>query len=971
MTLAQMQARFFEVKGKLAVGQITEQEFKHALEQLRFQDRHGRWWMIGAQSGRWYYYNGARWMLGEPPDPGAPGLDGGETYPSIPPTTSRAAPYAAPQASDANANDSQTISAPYSYAPTPVTPSPQPAAYSYTQTQAPPPQQPASYSHAATSATPQQPASYSHAPTPSAPPAQPAPRSSGNGYRPRYVAPDPVPAAVANDGRQSPYSYAQPTPVTQNYARAATAQFAPQYAAQTAPPNAAARPSLGESLHQELGKVRMPHVQVPHVQRPNLHAPHLHVPPQFVPHAPGAIRKYQPPFILAGAVLIGFALVALLWLAVDNFVPGKPISSIFARGLGQPNARPSVNRQSPPVAGGQNVENLLRVGDEYATKSQYEIAVTQYQAAAKQSPNKADVYWHWARALALTGRIGEAIVQAEKATRLDPTSANAFAELARAYAWAGENGEAIGAGEKAISLDSENATAQAFLAEAYLRAGRNGEAQQTIDKALELDDLNPETHRVAGWVSILSGRKDDGVSEWNRVIELAPDIFLYHYEFGLIYINHLNDPEMAIPAFQRAIDLYPSYIPSYVALGRAYLSSNQPAPGILQFQRALTLDPNSTDAFVGLGQAFQAQQKCPQAIPYFQKALDLNKQLALASKGLEDCGALTKGSAPQIAPTAVAIVPLATAIAQATVAPAASNPSQTKATPIAGPAAVNPKGKGRIYFPVYDGQYRVFSANPDGSDRRLVVELASSPMVNGSRMLFYSWESNQRGIHRIGTNGADDTYISLRAEDTLPAWSPDGAKYAYSTRAGQGGDINKRAYTIRVASVGSRPRNDPAPLIEQAQYPAWGPTGQIVYRDCGFPDDQCGLAIVNADGSGKKNLTNINSTAPTWSPDGMRIIFMSNAAGNWDLYAISANGGSPERLTDDLGNDGLPTYAPDGSKIAFVSRREGKWSVWQIDPDGENEVKLFDLDGDIAGPVPGNSPAQPGQSWLEQRISWR
>ncbi|MDL1897970.1 hypothetical protein FBQ82_17070, partial [Anaerolineae bacterium CFX7] len=86
---------------------------------------------------------------------------------------------------------------------------------------------------------------------------------------------------------------------------------------------------------------------------------------------------------------------------------------------------------------------------------------------------------------------------------------------------------------------------------------------------------------------------------------------------------------------------------------------------------------------------------------------------------------------------------------------------------------------------------------------------------------------------------------------------------------------------------------------------------------------------------------------------------------------INADGGSPQRLTDNLSDEGLPVYAPDGSKIAFVRNTDGVWSVWSMDPDGENETKLFDLGGNLAGTIPGNSPAQPGQVWTEQRIFWR
>src|SRR5512146_321640 len=72
MSVAEMERRFYELKGKLDVGALGEAEFKAEIEKLRFQDAQSRWWMIGAQSGRWYMYDGTRWVPGQPPIETAP-----------------------------------------------------------------------------------------------------------------------------------------------------------------------------------------------------------------------------------------------------------------------------------------------------------------------------------------------------------------------------------------------------------------------------------------------------------------------------------------------------------------------------------------------------------------------------------------------------------------------------------------------------------------------------------------------------------------------------------------------------------------------------------------------------------------------------------------------------------------------------------------------------------------------------------
>jgi hypothetical protein len=51
----------------LAAGRLTEPQFKEKLRELMLQDAQGHWWMVGAESGGWYRFDGANWMRAEPP----------------------------------------------------------------------------------------------------------------------------------------------------------------------------------------------------------------------------------------------------------------------------------------------------------------------------------------------------------------------------------------------------------------------------------------------------------------------------------------------------------------------------------------------------------------------------------------------------------------------------------------------------------------------------------------------------------------------------------------------------------------------------------------------------------------------------------------------------------------------------------------------------------------------------------------
>ncbi len=58
---------FNDLKKKFQAGEISRQEFVEEMKKLRLKDGQGRFWMIGAQSGKWYYFEGKDWIQSEPP----------------------------------------------------------------------------------------------------------------------------------------------------------------------------------------------------------------------------------------------------------------------------------------------------------------------------------------------------------------------------------------------------------------------------------------------------------------------------------------------------------------------------------------------------------------------------------------------------------------------------------------------------------------------------------------------------------------------------------------------------------------------------------------------------------------------------------------------------------------------------------------------------------------------------------------
>ncbi|HKC81299.1 MAG TPA: amidohydrolase family protein, partial [Gemmatimonadaceae bacterium] len=72
------------------------------------------------------------------------------------------------------------------------------------------------------------------------------------------------------------------------------------------------------------------------------------------------------------------------------------------------------------------------------------------------------------------------------------------------------------------------------------------------------------------------------------------------------------------------------------------------------------------------------------------------------------------------------------------------------------------------------------------------------------------------------------------------------------------------------------------------------------------------------------------------SPDGKTIVFELLG----DLYTIPIGGGAATRITSGPGFDSQPRWSPDGKRIVFLSDRSGAENVWLCDPDGSHSKAL-------------------------------
>jgi hypothetical protein len=228
---------------------------------------------------------------------------------------------------------------------------------------------------------------------------------------------------------------------------------------------------------------------------------------------------------------------------------------------------------------------------------------------------------------------------------------------------------------------------------------------------------------------------------------------------------------------------------------------------------------------------------------------------------------------------------------------------------------------------------------------------------DGKRIVFARYDGTGVGLREVElASGRESALTSGKDVDLEPRISPDGRWLAFVSTAGSGHFELKlaalapgRLGAVRTLVGGRKsavPRYYYSPF-DHAISPAWTPDGKrIVFvsnREVAYGTGDLWSVAVEGEGEARRILGEETTwrATPSVAPDGRRLLFSSYHGRQWhQLWLTTLDGAAPLPLTFGERDVVQARWSPDGTRIAYVGNESGDLSLWVQDVVGGARTRV-------------------------------
>ena len=221
----------------------------------------------------------------------------------------------------------------------------------------------------------------------------------------------------------------------------------------------------------------------------------------------------------------------------------------------------------------------------------------------------------------------------------------------------------------------------------------------------------------------------------------------------------------------------------------------------------------------------------------------------------------------------------------------------------------------------------------DGSDNRQLTALgtvgAPDYSPDGTKILFHRYYSDTRtDVVVMDADGTNITPIITSGYNQTSRWSPCGDKIGFSCAAS--------LTSLKEICIANPDGTGITQLTflggHEAGYPVWSPDcSRIAFS--AVLDGRWDIYVMNADGTNVVQLTSHSASDVVHDWFGNRILFYSErVGGKWHIFRMNESGGGVTQLTDSTSYEAHPRFSPDGTQIVFMSNLAGNEDIYKLTP---------------------------------------